>query len=248
MELIVIAAGRGSRFTKAGIYQPKPLVHFHKKPLFWWATESALSSNNFSKIHFAILREHINSHSIDKEILAFYPDASLHIIEQVTSGAAETAALVASQLEASLPIAFVDCDLAFAFNSSLAFSPLSAPENSAAICLFRSDNPTFSYALFNNKEEIAGTIEKVVSSDWAICGLYGFHSAQLYLKYYSEYQKNCSYNELFLSGIVNAIAVDKGKVIPIFLSEHLSLGTPDDIIKTAKISKDQLPSWCTNKL
>jgi dTDP-glucose pyrophosphorylase len=243
MELIVIAAGRGSRFTKAGIFQPKPLVLFREKPLFWWATESALSSGSFSKIHFAVLREHIEAHAIDKEILAFYHYACLHIIDQVTSGAAETAAIVASQLATNLSIAFVDCDVAFAFERPLPFSPLISFENSAALCLFKSNNPAFSYALFNCAGELTGTVEKVVASDWAICGLYGFQSASLYLEYFSEYEKNCSYSELFLSGIINAIAANEGKILPVFLSEHKSLGTPEDIADANKISRGSLPAW-----
>ena len=229
MELIVIAAGRGSRFTKAGIYQPKPLVIFNGKPLFWWATESALSGGDFSKIHFAILREHVNSHNIGKEILAFYPHASLHIVEEITSGAAETAALVAAKLTPSIPVAFVDCDLAFSFVKKESFLPLLQHEYCASLCLFNSNNPAFSYAIFNSKNEISGTVEKRVASDWAICGLYAFESAGLYLRHYLEYQNSCTYKELFLSGIINNIVKAGGKILPIFLSEHLSLGTPSDI-------------------
>lgn len=229
MELIVIAAGRGSRFTKAGIYIPKPLVLFKEKPLFWWAAESALSSKDFSSIHFAVLREHVNTFQINREIQSFYPDAKIHIIEQVTSGAAETAAMVASTIPSAAPLAFVDCDIAFAFSKSHEFSPLFNENYSASLCLFKSNNPSFSYALFNSNNEIIGTIEKEVQSDWAICGLYGFRSAGEYLNYYIKYKKTCSYDELFISGILNDISSSGEKILPIFLSDHLSLGTPEDI-------------------
>lgn len=229
MELIVIAAGRGSRFTKAGIYTPKPLVLFNEKPLFWWAAESALSSGDFSSIHFAILREHMDTYRIDKEIQFFYPKARIHIIEQVTSGAAETAAIIASKVSPLVPVAFVDCDIAFAFSKSHAFSPLLTEGYSASLCLFKSNNPAFSYALFNSKNEIISTIEKEVKSDWAICGLYAFRSAGIYLNHFLEYRNTCNYDELFISGIINNIADCGEKILPIFLSDHLSLGTPEDI-------------------
>jgi dTDP-glucose pyrophosphorylase len=243
MELIVIAAGKGSRFTKAGIYQPKPLVLFEGKPLFWWATESAISGGDFSQIHFAILREHINFYDIDKEILAFYPHALLHIIEEITSGAAETAALVSARLAPSIPVAFVDCDLAFSYAKEGSFIPLLKHEYCASLCLFNSDNPAFSYAIFNSKNEISGTVEKMVASDWAICGIYAFKSADFYLQHYLEYQKNCTYNELFLSGVINNIVKEGGLILPIFLSEHLSLGTPSDIKEAMKDPKHNLPYW-----
>lgn len=243
MELIVIAAGRGSRFTKAGIYQPKPLVIFEGKPLFWWATESALSGGDFSHIHFAILREHVTSHDIDKEILAFYPHASIHIVEEITSGAAETAALVSAKLTPSTPVAFLDCDLAFSFAKKDSFLPLLQHDYCASLCLFTSNNPAFSYAIFNSNNEISGTVEKKVASDWAICGLYAFESAGFYLRHYLEYQKNCTYKELFLSGVINNIVKADGLILPIFLSEHLSLGTPSDIKEALREPKHNSPHW-----
>lgn len=243
MELIIIAAGMGSRFTKVGIYQPKPLLIFHGKPLFWWAAESALSSGEFTKIHFAILRDHINFHNIDQKILSFYPQALIHVVEKVTSGAAETAALVAAKLAPEIPIAFVDCDLAFSFASAHSFAPIIRHDCSAALCLFNSNNPAFSYAIFNSNNEISGTIEKKVVSDWAICGLYAFKSAEFYMQHYLDYQKDCAYNELFLSGIINNIAKVHGKILPVFLSKHLSLGTPSDIQNAEKLSFENLPSW-----
>lgn len=243
MELIVIAAGKGSRFSKAGVFQPKPLVLFREKPLFWWATESALSSGEFTKIHFAVLRDHVKSHNIDQAILSTYPHASIHIIEKVTSGAAETAAIIAMKLQQSSPVAFVDCDLAFSFSSANSFHPLIKDNYSAALCIFQSNNPAFSYAIFNEQDEISGTIEKKAVSNWAICGVYAFKSAELYLRYYDEYQKNCGYDELFLSGIINNIINKNNKILPVFLSSHISLGTPSDIQNATKISNENLPSW-----
>lgn len=243
MELIVIAAGKGSRFSKAGLTQPKPLVLFREKPLFWWATESALSTGEFTKIHFAVLEDHVKSHNIDKAILSTYPHASIHVIEKVTSGAAETAAIVAMKLHSSSVIAFVDCDLAFSFSSTSSFHPLIQGDYSAALCIFQSSNPAFSYAIFSEEGKILGTIEKKVVSDWAICGLYAFKSAKLYLRHYREYQKNCDYDELFLSGIINNIINKNEKILPVFLSNHLSLGTPSDIQKAKKLSNENLPTW-----
>ena len=208
-----MAAGKGSRFVKAGISQPKPLVLFQKKPLFWWATESALSSGEFTKIHFAILRDHIKSHNIDQAILSIYPDASIHVIEEVTSGAAETAAIVAMKLQPSSPVAFVDCDLAFSISSANNFHRLIDGDYSAALCIFQSNNPAYSYAIINEKEEILGTVEKKVASNWAICGLYAFKSAMLYLQHYDKYKNTCDYNELFLSGIINNIVSRNEKIL-----------------------------------
>lgn len=247
MELVVIAAGNGSRFTKAGIQLPKPLVQYREKPLFWWATQSALSSNNFSRIHFAILRKHVVAEELDKKIKNLYPNAVLHIIDEITSGAAETAAIIANKLPINTPLAFVDCDVAFSFANKQPFDFLIASNSIAALCVFDSNNPEFSYVLYNEENEICGTIEKSVRSKSAICGLYGFKSAQIFLKNYIEYKKNCPYNELFLSGVFNILLAKKEKVCLIELSNHISLGTPSDLINARNIKKMDLPRWYLNK-
>ncbi len=241
MELVVIAAGQGSRFRKAGIVEPKPLVFFRGKPLFWWAAQSALSSGAFDGLHFAILREHIDVFSIDKMIQVYFPRARLHVIDAVTAGAAETAALVGRSLPFHTPVGFVDCDLAFAFARQDGFLPLLKRE-AAALCVFRSHNPAYSYVRFDDGGRVVSTVEKQVVSNWAIAGLYVFSSVEIYLEYFSQYAKDCEYPELFMSGVFNHIIAARETVITIPLSHHLPLGTPEDV-EAAVAHETILPDW-----
>ncbi|MDP9412820.1 MAG: hypothetical protein M3Q08_01745 [Pseudomonadota bacterium] len=39
LAMVMPMAGRGSRFAREGILQPKPLVDLGGKPFFWWATD-----------------------------------------------------------------------------------------------------------------------------------------------------------------------------------------------------------------
>jgi NDP-sugar pyrophosphorylase family protein len=246
MDLIVIAAGRGSRFSDVGVDQPKPLVKFKNKPLFWWAAESALSSREFSRVHFVILREHVLSHSIDRVVLSYYPQAKIHVIEAVTAGAAATAAIACEKLDTKTPVAFCDCDVAFAFQSSSNFDLIIQQESSAALCVFQSSDPAYSYAVFNNDKKIYQTVEKEVASDWAICGLYVFKSATFYLDNYHKYIQSCKYEELFMSGVFNEISTSGLSILPIKLSAHLPLGTPGDIEAATKNCTESILSWYQN--
>lgn len=245
MELIVIAAGRGSRFLKSGISHPKPLVEFLNKPLFWWAAESAQSTGEFSRIHFAILAEHVKQYSIDKKILEIYPEAILHIIDSVTAGAAATAAQIAEKIAPKMALAFVDCDVAFSFALPRNFDLVLNGDASSALCIFESTNPAYSYAQFNQNFEITSTVEKNVVSNWAICGLYAFKSAAFFLELYSSYIKNCPYQEFFISGMFNEIRDPDKLILPIKLNTHVSLGTPEDIQEASK-NLSTLPSWCNH--
>ena len=90
LALVVPMAGRGSRFHRAGIDVPKPLVDLWGRPMFWWATESVRRSVDVRELIFVVLAEHVERFAIDATIWEFYPTARIVTLPEVTSGAAES--------------------------------------------------------------------------------------------------------------------------------------------------------------
>ncbi|NJL08733.1 MAG: NTP transferase domain-containing protein [Methylacidiphilales bacterium] len=113
VNLIIPMAGRGSRFSKAGVSIPKPLVELAGRPFFWWATESVRRSTPIGEMVFVVLREHVAAFQIDARVLDCYPSARIIVIDEVTSGAAETGVIGARAIANDLPVAINDCDHAF---------------------------------------------------------------------------------------------------------------------------------------
>ncbi len=241
MDIVILAAGSGTRFAKEGILEPKPLIIFFGYPLFWWAAKSALSGGVVSDLHFAVLQEHISIFSIDKKILSFFPDAHIHHLEEVTSGAAETAALTCMEISKDKPVCFVDCDLAFSFQEKDIYQAFDNSRSLAGLSIFESNNPAYSYLKYDSRGIPVGTIEKTVVSNSAIAGVYLFSSAIFYLQSYEHYSKSCNYSELFLSGVYNVLFSNAEHIETFKLSSHLSLGTPDDLINAEKSLN--IPSW-----
>src|ERR1700748_2741905 len=93
LSLVMPMAGRGSRFTRQGRLTPKPLIEIAGRPAFAWAVESVRQAVEVGEMVFVVLDEHVRDHAIDAAILARYPDARIVALPQVTSGAAETAAI-----------------------------------------------------------------------------------------------------------------------------------------------------------
>ena len=228
MELLVLAAGRGSRFKNKGITVPKPLFMFDEKPLFWWAVKSAISSGMVTAIHFAVLEEHISDYHLDEEIKKYFPKAKLHMFKTVTSGAAETAMELVRGLNTSNPIGVLDCDLAFEFKDTEKLATLLGSSD-VLISTFKSDSPAYSYVRYDQDMKIIGTVEKKVVSEDAIAGFYMFANAELFLSYYSLYKNNCSYNELYVSGLIDLIINDEKNVNTIEIEPHVSFGTPAEV-------------------
>ncbi|NJO54095.1 MAG: NTP transferase domain-containing protein [Bacteroidales bacterium] len=113
INLIIPMAGRGSRFSRAGVSVPKPLVDLAGRPFFWWAVESVRRSTAVGEMVFVVLREHVAAFEIDARVLDCYPAARIIAIDDVTSGAAETGMIGARAITNDLPVAINDCDHAF---------------------------------------------------------------------------------------------------------------------------------------
>jgi dTDP-glucose pyrophosphorylase len=228
LALIILAAGRGSRFAKLGIHQPKPLIHIEERPFFWWATESVRRATDLRQMVFVVLQEHIDQFSIDQKIKGYYPDATVVAIPDVTSGAAETAKIGIEALQAPGAVAINDCDHAFISHGFPEMLKALQGEMAGALMCFRSADPAYSYLKFNLENEIVGTVEKQVASLFAIAGCYLLANAEQFGDIYKNYQQTCPYSELFLSGIFNLLIQNGSKIGMLELERHCSFGTPEE--------------------
>ena len=228
LALVIPAAGRGSRFSKLGIREPKPLIDLHGRPFFWWSVESVRRVFALRQLIFVVLEEHVAEFAIDKVIRGFYPDATVVAIPEVTSGAAETAKIGISALHAPGPIAINDCDHAFICPAAANASNLFKEDCEGVLMSFRSSNPAYSYIRLNAQGDVVGTAEKQVLSPFAIAGCYFFADAGRFSVLYEIYKKACPYPELFVSGIFNLLAEKKLKTGMLELERHCSFGTPDE--------------------
>lgn len=241
-QLIMPMAGRGSRFAREGIRQPKPLVPLEGMPFFWWAVESVRRAAAIERMIFVVLQEHVAEWKLDRCIQDFYPEAEIVAIPEVTAGSAETAALGAAAASAELPIVINDCDHAF----------LAPPMDDAACRLqrcaamlmtFRSQSPNYSYVRLGPMGEVTGTVEKQVVSDFAIAGCYLFRSPGLFLRQFQRYVQNCPYSELFISGLYNQMLAEDFPVERIELEEHFAFGTPDEYASVQPRLASRLAGW-----
>lgn len=229
IHLIMPMGGGGTRFGNKGFNVPKPLIMLRDKPFFYWAAECILQNVEVEDITFVVLREHIENFLIDARIKSFYPDAKIVVIPEVLKGAVLTCLEGVKTVNDDLPLLFEDCDHAFLSKAFFDYANLGefvTPD--AALLTFKSDNPAYSYARFDDTGRVIGTIEKQVVSNEAICGAYYFKNADFFKDASEKYLNNCSYNEFFVSGVYNEL-VKMGKEVKTFsIDEHISFGTPDE--------------------
>jgi dTDP-glucose pyrophosphorylase len=222
--------GRGSRFSEMGFSQPKPLIPLHGKPFFYWATESIAHFVSLKSIVFITLKEHVEQFQIDTVIRQFYPNAIIHVLDEVLNGAVLTCLEGCKEIEDNLPIVFNDCDHLF---QSCTFYDFCRDEKrrqlvDGALLTFQSNDPKYSFLRYDKNGNIIGTIEKQSVSDKAICGAYYFKNKTIFEHATKEYLTNCTYNEYFVSGVYNILAKNGNHLEQFNVDFHLPFGTPEE--------------------
>jgi NDP-sugar pyrophosphorylase family protein len=243
IDLVLPAAGLGSRFSQLGFDQPKPLLNLAGKPFFWWAVESVRRSVTVRQLVFVVLEAHVRDFEIDRRIRAYYPQATIVPIAGVTSGAAESAAIGVKALTGRGPLAVNDCDHAFICQGLPAMLDLLHTHFAGALMCFRSASPSYSYARVDEQGRVTGTVEKVVASPFAIAGCYLFSGAERFLDLYEGYREACGYSELFMSGLYNRAAQRQLPIGLLEVDRHWSFGTPEELQRLNLETLGPLMAW-----
>jgi hypothetical protein len=222
---------------------PKPLIELHGRPFFWWSAQSVLRLTPVRETVFVVLQEHVDRFAIDRRIRQYYPTATVVPIAEVTSGAAETAALGIAALAAPGPVAINDCDHAFIappidklierLNQGLA----------GAVMTFQSSNPGFSYVRLDPHGQVTGTVEKQVVSDQAIAGCYLFADSAQFGNLLRDYTSVCPYPELFVSGMYNLLAERAARIERVELARHVPFGTPEEFGRVTATAFADFLAW-----
>ncbi|MDR3513044.1 MAG: NTP transferase domain-containing protein [Caulobacteraceae bacterium] len=231
LSLVMPMAGRGSRFTREGRLTPKPLIELAGAPLFAWAVESVRRAGEVGEMVFVVLDEHVREHRIDETILRRYPEARLVVLDEVTSGAAETAALGVTELSGAGPFAVNDCDHAFRPRDLPTLVRGLEAGAAGALVGFASTSPAYSYVRLNPAGEVTATAEKQVIGPYAIAGCYLFARPAAFTARLERYRRGCPYPELFISGLYDAMAREGERVLFQPLARHVSFGTPEELAR-----------------
>jgi len=242
LGLVMPMAGLGSRFSRAGVAVPKPLIEVGGRPFFWWAVESVRRAAPLRELVFVVLETHVASHGIDRRIAALYPGARVIALPEPTSGAAETAAAGVAALCSDGPIAINDCDHAFAAARLQDIVDKLAAGAAAALVGFASDNPAFSYARLDPRDptRVLGAVEKRCVGPYAIAGCYLFRDRATFERALADYRVRCPYEELFLSGLYDLLCEQGATVLFEPLGAHTSFGTPEDLARVTPAALAEL--------
>ena len=232
MNIVIPMAGLGSRFARAGIVEPKPLIEVLGKTLI----EHSIDSFNVEGRFVFITREFDNPEhntQLSRLLKLLRPESIEICTRTVTGGATETALLAREYINNSDPMVIYNCDQLINWNAPDFLKWIEQKRPDAALVLYNSTDPKNSFAEITHGY-ITKLVEKRAISNHALIGFHYWARGQDFVasadclidKFREEGKPECYVSETFNY-------LDNAKVLPYHIADHVyvPLGTPEDVAR-----------------
>lgn len=228
-NILIPMAGNGSRFFNAGYKDPKPLIDVDGKPMIQRVVENLSIPGNYI---FLVQSSHYEEYGLKDKLGTLVSGCKIIQVEGVTDGAARTALLAKKYVDNSRPLVIANSDQLLDWDSSNFMSQLLEVGTDGNMALFLANEDKWSYAKIKNNK-IVEVAEKVVISNNASTGIYGWSKGSDYVKYAEQMiEKNIRVNnEFYICPVYNEAILDNKRILPIFVDRMHGLGTPEDLQK-----------------
>lgn len=252
IQLVIPMAGKGSRFEKAGYQKPKPLLEIHGRPMFKVVLANLLD-DSICSVTFIVPASWGMGDAFRE--LSKHTGRIVNVVEidYVTDGPADSVQLAAPYLDPDLPVVTANSDQYINYSMEEFYKMVQDPSNDGVILCMRDSDPKWSYVRTDPNGLVVEVREKVVISELATIGVYGFRTSRLMLKSFSDMRNSDdrTNGEYYLAPSYNYIISDGGVVRAVELgglSETVfGLGIPLDFelfvespvsLKAAELAKE----------
>lgn len=225
-NIVVPLAGRGQRMIDGGYHLPKPMLICGDKSIIEWSMSSIDISECY--LYFIVRKEHIDNFAIDSYLHSKWPNSTVIVCENDTSGAVETVLTSCSNITCNaLPFIIYTPDTVF----FPGYKPREEEftDNHGLILTFKANSPNYSYSLIKNGL-VTDIAEKRVISDAASVGVYGFKNWGLFSKYAHMYVRNSKANktECHIAPLYKYLICNGGSIGHLPIQDIHIMGTPDE--------------------
>ena len=232
LNIIVPMAGLGSRFSKAGYTDPKPLIPVHTKRMIQVVIEN-LKPSCEHKFTFIVREEHIAQYKLDTYLTQWVPNCNIIELNHTTEGAACTVLKARDVINNDSPAMIANCDQYIDCNIDDYLEAMGS--NDGLIMTFKDDSDKWSYIEYDADKNIVGIVEKVVVSDDATTGIYNFAKGSDFVKYADAMiEQDLRVNGEFYVAPVYTMMCQAGSTLEIFnvgkdKDGMYGLGVPSDL-------------------
>lgn len=238
MILILTMAGLYRRFVDEGHKLPKYLLPWGDKTVLSAILAELQRDRGFSSVW--LIANHRDEKYMPhvKAIMRLHQIPPEHLIlTHDTKGQAATAmlgieALAQAAADPAEPVVFHNIDTIL-YHRDAREAAAALAQNDGFIDVFTSHNAGYSYVLVDEKKRVREIAEKIVVSDLATSGLYGFKTAETFRRHYdaeSDLYISSVYKRMLQAGC-SIVTGEKHRE-----SDTIVLGTPIEYMNAALVS------------
>ena len=227
MKILIPMAGAGSRFVAEGYADPKPLIDVLGLPMIVRVIDNLPASQDYI---FIVRRDMPQLDRLKNLLLGLKPNAQILEVAKLTQGAAETC-LLAEHLLDDQPLLIANCDQIQNWQPRQFAQTVKQSQADGVIITFQSSALGNSYVSLNSEDLVEYCAEKVVISPHATTGVYYWKTGNSFVQCAKQMiTKNIrTNNEFYVCPVYNELISQGGRVITYPISEHHSIGTPEDL-------------------
>jgi NDP-sugar pyrophosphorylase family protein len=178
IQLVIPMAGLGQRFVDANYKILKPLIPIHGVPMIQLVIDN-LMSNKIGHVILIAQRETIEEVNLREILGNLTVPLTIVAVERLTEGPADTVRLAKPVIDNRLPVVIANSDQFVNARLDNFYDMLMVNEDTTAILTMEDSDPKWSYVEINKDGHVVSVKEKLVISNQATVGIYGFSSANL---------------------------------------------------------------------
>lgn len=228
-NILIPMAGLGSRFAEQGYQLPKPLIDVNGVPMIQQVVESLGIDGNYI---FVVQKSHYESYNLKEQLERIAPDCKIVVIDGLTDGAARTTLLAKELIDNDSPLVIANSDQIVDWCADDFVQLTMDPNASGAIALFKATDPKWSYAQIKD-DYVARVAEKIVISDNASVGIYGWKHGHDYVMFANQMIAKGikTNNEFYICPVYNEALGAGHRIHPHFIDRMYGVGTPEDLVE-----------------
>ncbi len=181
LDILILMAGRGTRFKDSHPDIPKPLVPLHGEPLIRWVVEN-LRFEETQRFIFVALKDHVERFDLKKIFSHWNINFEIVEVTEVTEGAA-CSALMAANLYRNNELIIANSDQIVVFDHRSFLTQ--ARKNAGLIMTMKAEGTKWSYVR-EEGGQIVEVAEKKPISNQATVGIYYFNRGENYINAATE--------------------------------------------------------------
>lgn len=210
LNIVIPMAGAGSRFSKEGYKDPKPLIQIGGVPMIRMVINNLRPSQSHRFI-FICQQKHIEEYSLFEKLSFWAPGCQVLGLNGLTEGAACTVLAASEFINKDEPLMIANSDQYIDIDINEYLKRINVEGLDGLIMTMEASDPKWSFVGLDSQNQVTHVVEKEVISNEATVGIYNFKRGSDFvlaanemirkkLRVNNEYYVAPAYNELIQEG------------------------------------------------